>query len=91
MLFFRVMVNLCGKKAVCDCLGSLDQTFTYSNSARTWVHSAVESKYLRLVNEVLIDEVGFEPDFYTPQAKQTLVHTFIVSSARWFLSESHKE
>ena len=34
-----------------------------------------------MVNEVFIIEMGFEPDFYTPEAKLTLFHTLIKKRA----------
>ena len=46
MLFFRVMVRLCGKEEVRASLGKLDRTWTYANAALTWVHNAVESGFL---------------------------------------------
>ena len=77
ILFFRIMVKLCGTQAVRESLGTLETTFSFQGAALTLVHQAVESGFLKLVNEVLIDEVGFEPDFYTPKAKQTLIHTWV--------------
>lgn len=69
MKFFRVMLRLYGKESVRINLSVTDTHFRYPNSAATLVHKAVESGYLKLVNEVLIDEIGFETDFYTPHAK----------------------
>ena len=41
------------------------------------MHKAVESGHLALVNTVFIDEIGFDTDFYTPDARCTLIHTLI--------------
>ena len=79
ILFFRTMVEICGRATVKENLGALDTTFTFSGAANTLVHQAVESNYLELVNSVLIDEVEFEPDYYTQKARKSLLHTFVRS------------
>ncbi len=69
MQFFRSIVRLYGKETVCINLSLKDTTFRYPKAAATLVHKAVESGYLKLVNQVFIDEIGFDPDFYAPDFK----------------------
>lgn len=38
------------------------------------MHQAIEFSLFRLVMDVFIDKLGFEPDFYKPGSKLTLLH-----------------
>jgi len=77
IIFFRVLVRLYNKSTVKESLGMLDTTFCFSGAANTIVHQAVEYGFLKLSYQVFIDEIGFNPDYYTPNSRQTLVHTLI--------------
>ena len=68
---------ICGKDIVTRKLSTLDTAFRFQSAGATPVHKAVESGYLQLVNKVFIDEIGFDPDFYTPDARFTLPHALI--------------
>lgn len=65
MQFFRQLVKIYGKDVVRPRLSFIDQTFRFHGAGATPVHKAVESGHFRLVNTVFIDEIGFDPDFYT--------------------------
>ena len=77
MMFFRLMVEIYGKDVILPKLSTIDKTFRFHGAGATPVHKAIETGYYNLVNKVFIDEMGFEPDFYTEEARLTLMHTLV--------------
>ena len=62
-------------------LSTVDKAIRFQGAGATSVHKAIETGHLRMVNKVFINEMGFESDFYTPEAKLTLCHTLIKKRA----------
>ena len=91
MVFFRLLVKLYGVDAILPKLSVVDKYFRFEGAGATPVHKAIEAGYYKLVTQVFIDEMGFEPDFYTPEAKLTLIHTLVKKRGGIELSQSAKE
>ena len=91
MVFFRLLIKLYGVDAIRPKLSIIDQFFRFEGAGSTPVHKAIEAGYYKLVTEVFIDEMGFEPDFYTPEAKLTLMHTLVKKRGGIALDQSAKD
>lgn len=88
MTFFRVLLRIYGKESLLSAITCVDKTIRFSGAGATPVHKALASGHYNLVNSVFIDELGFDTDFYTPDAKQTLIHTLIRSRGKILLKHS---
>ena len=56
----------------------------------TIVHYAVQCKLYRLVMDVFIDQLGFDPDFYRPGSRLTLLHVVAKYNSKLLWSECQK-
>ena len=82
VIYFRMLKRLFGKQQILSFVSEVSM-------GGTLVHKAAQTGLYSLIDEVIVDELGFDLDFWLPASRQTIVNT-IVKNRRHLWSEEEK-